>query len=236
MWTTEDEQDVMYQVMANALVFVLFFTGLFVVASHTVAEPLFATYYSQIGNLTPTVKWMVLALPFIALSQTIIAATKALMIMKYDAILLGFFKPFLLLVFAASLYFVQQDSVALAWAYFASNAVLGIISIWIFKRHFSLSRLWYHVRGFHLHRELITFSIPQNLNLTLFYFMSGLGTQFLAFFGYGEKAIAPLRLGSGDRAQSEAGAFGVHARLHADHRPFLQGRPQTRNSATNTAA
>ncbi len=192
----EDEQDVMYQVMANALVFVLFFTGVFVVASHTVAEPLFARYYSQIGNLAPTVKWMVLALPFIALTQIIVAATKSMMIMKYDALLLGFFKPFLLLVFAGLLYLWRADSVALAWAYFLSNALLALAAVWIFARHFSLARLLAQVKRFRLHKELITFSIPQNLNLTLFYFMSGLGTQFLAFNGYQEKSIAFYALGA----------------------------------------
>ncbi len=185
----EKERGIMYRVAANALVIALVLTGLMILAMHTFGPSLIERQFNREG-LVGTLGIMVLALPFIAIPQLVVSMTKSLMIMKYDALLLGAFKPAFLIGFAVILYFISPGLHSLAIAYLLGNIALSLVALWVYRKFFSFAELGHAFLHFRFFGPLFSFSIPQNLNLTLAYFMAGIGILFLGSAGYPSSTIA----------------------------------------------
>ncbi len=180
---------VVYQTMANAMALVGLLTVGIIGAAWTVGPQLIPMRFPQ-PQLADAVRIMVLALPAIAIPQFIVSATKSLMIMKYDVIYIHTLRPLLLIAFAVLFHAFDPSVLGLAKAYVTSNAVVLVLSIRVFRRHFSVSALGRALVGLRWQRELIAFAIPQNLNLTLTYFMASIGTLFLGAAGVEASRIA----------------------------------------------
>jgi O-antigen/teichoic acid export membrane protein len=125
------------------------------------------------------------------------------MIMKYDAILLGGLKPGLLVLAAIGIYFIDQSIEGLATAYLVSNILVSFAAVFVYRRYFSFGELAACLRRFKLYRPLLVFSMPQNLNLTLVYFMSGVSIlmlgasnipkEMIAFYGTGAEILRHIK-------------------------------------------
>jgi len=196
------ERPQVYQVLANTILVVLALTGLAIVLAFTAGPSFLEARYGREG-LVEAVQIMALTLPFLAVPRIVVGATRGLMIMRYDLYLLGLATPMALLAVACSLYLVDSSVRGLAWAYFASNAAVSVLAVAVFRRHFSLRELRAAFRPFRFHRPLVIFSIPQGLNMTLVYYMSGISLLFLgaaeisrttlAFFGTAAELTRQVR-------------------------------------------
>ncbi|MCP4199208.1 MAG: hypothetical protein GY762_18845 [Proteobacteria bacterium] len=183
------ERKIVYQVLANAVVIIFVLTSLALILTFTVLPAFIEAKYDSEG-LINAVKIMVFSLPFLAIPQIVVAATKSLMIMKYDAILLGGLKPGLLVLAAIAIYFTDRSIEGLAMAYLVSNIAVSLVAVFVYRHYFSFGELVACLRRFKLYRPLLVFSIPQNLNLTLVYFMSGISILMLGASHISKEMIA----------------------------------------------
>ena len=183
------EQRITYSIMANALAVVLILTAVLLVLGYT-AGPWFLDWKFARPGLTEAVMIMLPSLPFIAVPLLIIASTKSLMIMKYDAFIIGFLKPFVLLSLSLIISIFEKSITGLAISYLITNIVLTAVTLGVYSRHFSIKKLIFSFRKFSFKKELTSFSLPQNLNLTLNYFTSGISLLMLGMFNVSSTMIA----------------------------------------------
>src|SRR5690606_34910605 len=110
-------------------------------------------------------------------------------------------------------------------AYLVSHALLALLAVWAFTRHFSLVELGRALIRPKIDRALLSFALPQSLNLTLNNFIVNVDKLMLAYFG-----VAPALIGFYGNAAAVirnvrqarlafSGAFSpIIARLHAEGR------------------
>ena len=176
----------------------------------------------ELGAILPILAW---TLPCMATMELGVAATKSLMRMEYDTIIVGFLRPFSMLVAAVGVWFFSPDLAGILTAYLIAHVLLAILAIWAFTRHFSLRELGRASLRPTLDRALLSFAVPQSLNLTFNNFITNIDKLMLGYFGveaaligfYGIAASVMRNVRHARLAFS--GAFSpIIARLHAEGR------------------
>jgi O-antigen/teichoic acid export membrane protein len=228
----ENHRAALYRVLATSLLVVAVCTA--VVASGValagpgLVDSLFSydatadAMGDELGAILPLLVW---TLPCMALMELGVAATKSLMRMEYDTLIVGFLRPALLLVSAIAAWFFAPDLQGLLTAYLACHALLAVVAVWAFMRHFSLRELARALVRLEIDRALLAFALPQSLNLTLNNFIVNVDKLMLGYFGvapeligfYGIAATVVRNVRHARLAFS--GAFSpIIARLHAEGR------------------
>ena len=216
-----EKEDRLYMIIANGLMLSIVVTAFIIIAGSFGGLEFIKQKYPQ-PEVVESLRYMMWSLPFIFIPILVIAATKALLIMKYDAFLIGFLKPLLLTVFAFGYYFVSPTLDSLLHGFFFSSVILSVISIYVFHRHFSYRKLLKSLIRFKLFKPLIYFSIPQNLNITFTTFITNLdilllgyfkfSPELIGFYGMGAQVVKNLR----EVKLAFSGAYApIIARLHA---------------------
>jgi O-antigen/teichoic acid export membrane protein len=228
----ENHRVVLHRVVASSILLVsgccvvllalAFYGGAFVLDaffSHDMAAA--ATGRALIAVL-PLLAWV---LPAIAVMELGVAATRSLMLMEYDTVIVGVLKPLLLGVSAVIAWFFMPELEGLVWAYLITHIVLAVAGIWAFSRHFSLRAVGRSLLRPRVDRALVAFALPQSLNLTLNNFITNIDRLMLGYFGVapeliGFYAIAATVMRNIRHAKlAFSGAFSpVIARLHAEGR------------------
>ncbi|PEN08781.1 hypothetical protein CRI93_03215 [Longimonas halophila] len=180
----DDETDKLYQLLSNtlgwSLGFAVILAGLVFVAGPQLIPLLYDSYGTRLLHM---LQWMVLALPILAFDRIVIAATQGLKIMKYDAISNGGLRPVTLLATGAGFWFWMPSETGMALAYVSTQALLGVVALYVYSRELEWKPLWQAFRTFTLDRELMRFAIPQNLNMTLERFLTNIDVLMLGMFG-----------------------------------------------------
>lgn len=191
----EEKETLLYSIVANGFVVSILISIVLISAAHLGGIELLKSKYRQ-PEVLDMLKYLVWSLPFVFTPILAIAATKSLMIMKWDAIILGFFRPFFLILFSTGFYFFNPTLVSLAHAYLLSAIVVALISLVVFYRYFSYRKLFQQIVHFRFYRPLITFAIPQNLNMTFNTFITNLDVVMLGYFQYSPQSIAFYAMGA----------------------------------------
>jgi O-antigen/teichoic acid export membrane protein len=195
-WADKPErEEEFYRVLANGLVVTLLISGALLAFVHLGGLPLILALYKQ-PEIADSVRFMSWAMPFVCIPIIVVAATKSLLIMKWDALVYGFFKPALLI--AATVGFRLSDAglPGLWRGYVLTHVVLTAIALYIFQRHFSFRKLLHQVRRFRYLPALVRFAIPQNLNMTFNSFINNLDVMMLSYFGVSPERIAFYGMGA----------------------------------------
>jgi len=178
------EKDKLYLVLGTAFGIPLALSVVLALITQVGAGPLVEALYADRPMLAPALRIVGWTLPFIALSQSCIAATKARMRMEYDAILNGFVRAVLLLAFSALFWQLSPRLESLMWAQLATYVVLALLSLWAFLRHFELGPLLRAIGSRRIDREVVRFAIPQNLNMTFNKYLTRLDVMMLGALGH----------------------------------------------------
>ena len=194
----KDEHHLMYLSLANAFTWGLILGSLFLVFIYAFADTVLVGVYGPdySESLIPLLYIMVLAIPFTAFEQVVISATQGLKVMKYDAIVNGVMRPVLFLIFATTMYFVDSSALGIGYGFVITQIIIFIYSWYIFNKMFSWSGLWQAFKKFKTNTELIYFAIPQNLNMTLNKFITGIDILMLPAFGATELMVGIYGTGS----------------------------------------
>jgi O-antigen/teichoic acid export membrane protein len=169
--------------------------GLFGALSAPLLLPLFydAPYAA---SLTPLLMWMLPTLPLLAFERMTIAATQGLKMMKYDAWINGWMRPFLLLALSVAFWYAGAPPYGLAIGYAATQLAVFGLSIHIYKQHFSISSLASALTPKLLEKELVRFSLPQNVNMGFNRMVAGLDILLLPAFGLDSVSVGLYATGS----------------------------------------
>lgn len=180
----------LYQVLGNAFAITLGLSGVLMLVGLFGIEPLVTSLYADKPELEGALRILLWSLPLTALPQVCIAATKALMFMGYDTSINGFAKPLVLLATSLLAWFLDAGLEGLMWAHVATQAVVTVLALWAFRRHFSLALTLQAIRNFRLEREMLRFALPQNLNMTFNRYLTRLDVIMLGAFGFSNHQLA----------------------------------------------
>ena len=192
------EQKDLYNSLANAfawsigLSLMVFSTGIFL------GEYILEIAYQQAFNegLSIMFRFMLIAIPLMAFERIVLAATQGLKIMKYDALSNGWLRPLALLVFSIVFWFIEPDLTGMALAYLSTQVLLFFVSIWIYSRELSWLKLFHGFKTLTVDKELLDFAIPQNFNMTLNRFITGIDVLMLPAFGFSPTIVGFYGAGS----------------------------------------
>jgi O-antigen/teichoic acid export membrane protein len=178
----------LYRVLATILRFSL---GLAIpVAALTLllGGPVVRHFFPRYRELVPGLLLLGCTLVPRAISQNAISATKALLLMQYDAVLNGLLYPLLLLVGGLLAHLGGGGLTALIGVQLAAECALAALALQVFSRFFSLRQLVSAWR-LPLDRELLHFVVPQGLNLMFNRYIARLDSIMLAGFGLGKSDL-----------------------------------------------
>ncbi|MES1164203.1 MAG: polysaccharide biosynthesis C-terminal domain-containing protein [Verrucomicrobiota bacterium] len=158
------------------------------VATVLLSGPLVRHFFPRYGELLPGLWLLAAALIPRAISQTAIAATKALLHMQYDALLNGFLYPVFLLAGGLATWALGGGLTALLGVQLLAECGLTVLALRVAARYFSLADV---ARALRLpaDREVLRFVIPQGLNLTFNRYIARVDSIMLAAFGLGRSDL-----------------------------------------------
>jgi O-antigen/teichoic acid export membrane protein len=122
-----------------------------------------------------------LNVPIVGVMTILLAAARAVMDMKGDALVRGLATPLLLIVSSIVVYPFVPTVYGLGLALTISNVVGMGASIWYFNRRYSLRRLW-AARKRPAPKGLLVFAVPQSINMTLWQGIWNLDVLMLAAY------------------------------------------------------
>lgn len=192
----EEDREKLYDSLANAFGFSLGGAAILVLGAQALGAPVVRDLYDFGETLAPAVQAMALVLPLMAFERVVIAATQGLRIMKYDALVAGGLRPVTLLIAALGFYTVMPTVAGLTAAWVLAQLLVALIAFWIYGREFEWKPLLRALRRFRLNRELLGFALPQNLNMTLHRFLTGIDVLMLGALGASAAAVGVYGAGA----------------------------------------
>lgn len=184
-----EQEQALYEGLGQAVQAVLLGSAAVTLIAVGAGAPLLGLIYPTYDVYVP-VMLMLPVLWCLGLAEILIAATKVLMIMRYDAIILGFLKPFAMVVTALVVFPLRPDATGLAIAFAAAHAVLPIAAWWVVRRHFDVGRIFRTALRVRPSARLWGFALPQSANMALVYFTTGVDVILLGYFGVASERIA----------------------------------------------
>lgn len=185
----------LYQILANGFVAALAISALLILLARAGGADVILSRYPQAGVLD-AVRYAVFSLPFYVIPVICVSATKALVIMRWEACIQGFLLPVALLAFAVGFYVVTPTLDGLLHAYLAAGMLTTAVSLAVFGRYFSFGRLFGAMRHLRPSKPLFLFALPQNLNMTFNTFIGHLDVVMLGYFAFEPKAVGFYAMGA----------------------------------------
>ena len=188
----------LYNSIANALLWTisaaLVFTLLILITGRWIFPLFYKPDFAQ--NLSTILYMMIWGTPFMAFYNIVISATQGLKIMKYDSAINGVIRPLLLLIFIISMWYIDPGITGLAIGFLSTHVVLAFIGIYVIHKAFHWNKLLNAFRKLTIDHDLINFALPQNLNMTLNRFITGVDVLMLPIFGVSAKQVGYYAAGS----------------------------------------
>ncbi len=185
----------LYTIMANGFVLSLSIATIVIGAAYFGGLNFIKAWYPQ-PQVIDALKFLVWSIPFIFIPILVVSATKSLMIMKYDALIMGFLKPFSLTLLAVVFYFFSPGLPSLLQSYFCTMVIMTVVSLYVFGKHFSFRTLFNHIIRFRIFKPLIFFAVPQNINITFTTFITNIDILMLGYFNISPEMIGFYGMGA----------------------------------------
>ncbi len=179
-----------YRVVANALVATLLLSVMTALAvtlgGRFVVESLFPSY----ATLVPGLTLLAVSLVPRAFADITIAATKAHLTMKYDALLKGGVQPVAMLAFTLGAGWLKTGIIGVFVAQLLAECLVAIGAALAFRGYFSYRRVAAQLFPFQFDRRVSSFAFPQGISLTLHHYIAQLDVMMLAAFGTPKLLVA----------------------------------------------
>ena len=199
----DSHRSALYRILANGFVITGAIAAVVVITGQVIGPDLVRDHYTEY-DAADALRIMLYALPFTVVSTVVIAATRSLLMMQWEALITNFLRPAALLGFSLAYYIAGDTSVtALASSYVWASIAACVASLLVFARYFSYRDLLSHIVRFSPSGQLIKFAIPQNLNMTFNHFITNVDVMMLgffkvepalvAFYGMGAQIVANIR-------------------------------------------
>ncbi len=187
--TDRDAADRVAQVLANAFVATFVLSVSVAIATQLGAATLVEVAFPDHREMVPglhLVGWSLVPFSFAAVA---IAATKARLRMEYDA-LVGGLRPVVLIATAVVARSLDASVTGLFAAWLVTQIVVAVLSLWPLFRLYDARAIVRAIGHLRPHRAMLTFAVPQSLNLTLNRYITRLDVLMLAAMGFGSVQVA----------------------------------------------
>lgn len=185
----DGKEERLYKTLANAFWFIIFSGGVIIafvfLGGHLWVASL--THREMLVDWAPVLVW---GIPVLALAEMLVAATRAHMVMKWHAIILGILQPSLQLLFVVLFYVLGFEQEGLAWGWLAGVVGTSLAALVVFSRYFNPIKLVSRLPRPGWHGKMMSFVWPQNLNMTFGYFVTNLDLLMLGVLGVPSAQIA----------------------------------------------
>ncbi len=194
----KEEHEDLYTSLSNSFLWSVGISGIVLLLYISFGDNLLESVYGDefTDGLSIMFSIMIYSIPIMAFEKVVLAATQGLKIMKYEALSNGWLRPLALLVFSIFFWFFDPTETGMAVAYLATQILLFVVSIYIFSRELSWKGLFQAFKKFRIDKELLDFAIPQNINMTLNRFITGIDVLMLPAFGFSATAVGFYGAGS----------------------------------------
>jgi len=188
----------LYNSITNAFAWSIGLSLLFILLIWFPGLALFKLFYEVnfAANLWFVLSVMVIVAPLISAYWIILAATQGLKIMKYDAAVNGGFRPLMLLICLVGSWYIWPNLKGMGIGFIIAHSLVFIVSTIIYFRNFSFSKQFNALSSFTMDHELLKFAIPQNINMTLNRFITGVDVLMLPMFGISAVQVGYYAAGS----------------------------------------
>ncbi len=151
-------------------------------------------YYPSHTSLATVLAYLAWGMPLEALTLTALAIPKAKMIMSYEAVVIGLVKPASVALLALVLRHMGFGAEGIAISFVGAFAVSATVSVYLLLRHLDWRELISPIKE--IPPGILSFVIPQNLNMALGRLVSSLDVIMLGWFGAAPAQIAFYSLGA----------------------------------------
>lgn len=183
--TTAKDREKREQALGTAMLWVVLLCLVILFPAALLAPWLLGPFFSYADELGRALQWMALGVPFFGLSRMMVATTIGHQDMRYDAAVNGFARPFGLLFFALTFYFIVGSPLGLAIGWTVAQFVAFLVSWHGFRRYARLPKLYRAVRRRGIDPLVVRFAIPQSLSVTFQRFAAGMDVVMLGALGAG---------------------------------------------------
>jgi O-antigen/teichoic acid export membrane protein len=196
-WSDQDDarEERLYRSLATGFTATIAISLLCIGFAYVGGPELLLQSYPQ-PEVVPAVQILALSLPFIGIPYVVVAATKSLLIMTWDAVLFGFLRPLLLVVLAVAFWPLGLGFEGLLWGWVIAHVVLTVVSLFVFARYFDLRRLGRALRHIRLFGPMMAFALPQNVNMTFNTLIGNLDVMMLGFFHFPPEVLGFYGMGT----------------------------------------
>ena len=192
----EGGRERLLQAVANALGWSVLVCAALIPAAFLVVPCWTGSRFDYAPELDQALQVMALGLPFFAAERVLITATQGLRIMTWEALFAGGLRPTLLVAAALGLWWWQPSALGLATAWTGANVLLGVLALGVWRRCFGFEGLRDALWPLRWNVPLLRFALPQNVNMAVSQFMTGVDVVMLGAAGLPAGAIAFYAAGS----------------------------------------
>lgn len=132
--------------------------------------------------IAPALRIMAWSCPFMNLAWVLVAATRALRIMRYEVYVMSIGGPLVLLLSGLAISPFDTGLEGVAWVQGFMGVACLLLAIYYFQRHFSLRRCLRRLGPATLWREMFRFAVPVTGTDLLFNVLTQLDVLMLGFF------------------------------------------------------
>ncbi len=183
-------QDRLYQLLGNGVAMGLGVSALLVPLFYVGGHWLVLYAYPDRPELPGALQILAWSIPLTALPRIAIAATKARMVMRHDAFIMGLVRPLALVCLTLLAWWAGGGLAGLLWAQVAAQALVSALALRALARHFDMGRILGAAVHPRLDGQLLRFAVPQSLNMTANRYLSRIDVFMLAALGHGNFEIA----------------------------------------------
>lgn len=178
------------QVLGNALAFAGGFAILVAVLTQVGAAPLVRSVFPEYGSLLPGLYFVAWSLFPAAIADVAIAALKAYLRMEWDAVVNGFVRPLGMLLSVGVAYLTSSGLTGILVGHALVQLVAAAVALRALRRFLRLGPMFAAALRPRLHRPMLSFAIPQSLNMLFNRYITRLDALMLAGMGTGPLLIA----------------------------------------------
>ena len=173
----------LYRILGNGLA-VAAVVGLAAAGLLVLAVPeIIARIYPDRPELAAALPILAWSIPLASIAKVAVAATKARMTMKYDAMLFGFALPAALLCCAVAAWLLGAGLTGLMFAQVISQGITALLALLAVAKLFDIRRTLRAIPSLDVDWRVVRFAIPQNANMAANLYLSRIDVLMLAAYG-----------------------------------------------------
>ncbi|MBN2718409.1 MAG: polysaccharide biosynthesis C-terminal domain-containing protein, partial [Deltaproteobacteria bacterium] len=192
----ESDKDLLYSYIRRFFILTAGIGFFFALLGIAGAPILNSVYYSEYPALARLLQLMAFIIPLEAITRLAVAIPKSRMNMHDEVIVIGGVAPVMTLGLSVLFWYFDMGVLGIALAFVITYGVTLFVAMGLLSRTVDIATIFKGRFNRVPTKGILTFAIPQNLNLAFNRFISSMDVIMLAGFGYPPEQVAFYSLGA----------------------------------------